>query len=240
MRTGRTSRSGTLQAIRSTLPPCVPPPGALRYVRHDDRTIAIDLTGRTQMKRILLSTLAAMLVLGLSAIAVQAHVGAPVRQADQATCAANGAGNDQGDDNPAGDREGTSGDDHENGTSSDDVIDGNAGDDDIAGDAGDDDICGDAGDDHMAGGAGDDKLSGGSGDDVESGGAGDDDIQGDKGDDRITGGPGADVIVAGAGNDRIFARDGRRDRISCGSGDDTVSADRLDRVTASCEHVRRS
>jgi Ca2+-binding RTX toxin-like protein len=200
----------------------------------------INPIGRTTMKRILLSALAAMLVLGLSAIAVQAHVGKPARQADQATCAATGGGNDQGDDNSSGDREGTAGDDNEHGTTGDDVVNGNAGDDDIAGEAGDDDLCGDAGDDHIVGGAGDDKLAGGPGDDVENGGAGDDDIEGDRGNDRLTGGRGADVIVGGRGNDRIFARDGRRDRISCGSGDDTVTADRLDRVTASCEHVHLS
>jgi Ca2+-binding RTX toxin-like protein len=82
-------------------------------------------------------------------------------------------------------------------------------------------------------------LAGGRGDDVENGGAGDDDLEGNPGDDRLTGGPGVDRLVAGAGNDRVFARDGRRDHISCGTGDDTVTADRTDAVARSCEHVHR-
>ena len=39
--------------------------------------------------------------------------------------------------------------------------------------------------------------------------------------------------------DRILARDGRRERISCGAGRDSVSADRRDVVARDCEVVRR-
>ena len=45
-------------------------------------------------------------------------------------------------------------------------------------------------------------------------------------------------MIAGRGNDRIFARDGRKDRISCGSGRDRVSADKIDVLTG-CERVTR-
>jgi hypothetical protein len=34
-------------------------------------------------------------------------------------------------------------------------------------------------------------------------------------------------------------RDNRRDHVSCGSGNDTVTADREDSVAKSCEHVSR-
>jgi hypothetical protein len=42
-----------------------------------------------------------------------------------------------------------------------------------------------------------------------------------------------------AGDDSINAVDRQRDRITCGAGNDTVHADREDRVWASCEHVVR-
>ena len=74
--------------------------------------------------------------------------------------------------------------------------------------------------------------------DVLKGLAGNDTILGLAGADAIDGGPGRDHVDAGPGNDRIQARDGAVDVIACGSGDDTVIADRDDRVSR-CEHVRR-
>jgi len=47
-----------------------------------------------------------------------------------------------------------------------------------------------------------------------------------------------DVIRAGAGNDRIHAGDRHTDRIDCGSGRDTVWADKVDKLTG-CEIVHR-
>ena len=47
------------------------------------------------------------------------------------------------------------------------------------------------------------------------------------------------MISGGAGNDTITARDGKRDRISCGSGRDKVTADKRDRVAKNCERVSR-
>jgi len=67
-----------------------------------------------------------------------------------------------------------------------------------------------------------------------------DHICGRKGADRILPGGGRDSVEAGAGPDVVFsAGDGRRDRISCGSGRDRVIADRRDRVARNCERVTR-
>jgi hypothetical protein len=46
-------------------------------------------------------------------------------------------------------------------------------------------------------------------------------------------------MSGGSGNDRIKARDGRKDRIDCGSGNDRVTADKKDKVAKNCEHVTR-
>jgi WD40-like Beta Propeller Repeat len=56
--------------------------------------------------------------------------------------------------------------------------------------------------------------------------------------DRLVVKRGTSRVVAGAGNDTIVAADGRREVIDCGSGRDTVSADRSD-VLVHCEVVRR-
>ena len=64
-------------------------------------------------------------------------------------------------------------------------------------------------------------------------------IAGTRAADVIEGTPSAgDVILAGAGNDRVHANDGHTDRVDCGSGRDTVWADRTDRL-AHCEIVHR-
>ena len=47
-----------------------------------------------------------------------------------------------------------------------------------------------------------------------------------------------DVISGLAGNDRIHANDGHTDRVNCGTGRDTVWADRRDKLTG-CEIVHR-
>jgi hypothetical protein len=44
-------------------------------------------------------------------------------------------------------------------------------------------------------------------------------------------------LWGGAVNDTLTARNGRRDKHNCGTGDDVAVADDLDVVTA-CEHVR--
>src|SRR4051794_1360146 len=105
----------------------------------------------------------------------------------------------------------------------------------------------------LAGGGGNDTLRAGDGADTLDGGPGDDDIDGGFGDDTITGGPARDPIPGARrggdcgplwckypyGNDTIDARDGERDSIVCGFGEDTVYADALDVVDGDCEHVSR-
>lgn len=54
--------------------------------------------------------------------------------------------------------------------------------------------------------------------------------------DVITPGAGADTVSAGAGDDTIHARDGVADHIDCGTGTDTVVADRVDTLIG-CENV---
>lgn len=83
--------------------------------------------------------------------------------------------------------------------------------------------------DVLVGTARNDRLFGRGGADV---------LRGLGGADRLDGGPGADRLDAGAGNDTILAKDGTRDRVSCGAGRDAVTADRKD-VLAGCEVVRR-
>jgi Tol biopolymer transport system component len=66
-----------------------------------------------------------------------------------------------------------------------------------------------------------------------------DHICGRRGADRIHPGYGKDYVTAGAGPDVIYARDGYGDLLTCGRGRDLVIADRTDKVSRSCERVRR-
>jgi hypothetical protein len=116
---------------------------------------------------------------------------------------------------------------------------GGRGNDTLDGKGGDDCLFGDAGNDKLRGGDGNDELTGGAGNDSLDGGIGNDRLSGGTGDDRIVGGAGTDRVSAGAGRDRISVRGGGRDQVNCGSGRDTVTADRTDKVSRSCEVVRR-
>jgi hypothetical protein len=69
---------------------------------------------------------------------------------------------------------------------------------------------------------------------------------GSAGPNELLTGPGNDLIVAGAGIDRVTAdagddtidvRDGFSDRVRCGPGSDSVTADTLDLIGADCEAV---
>jgi Ca2+-binding RTX toxin-like protein len=82
-------------------------------------------------------------------------------------------------------------------------------------------------------------LSGSSAGDVLDGTDGADIVCGLGGDDRITGGTGSDRLFGGDGDDTIDARDGAFDVVGCGTGTDTVHADRSDLVGRDCEHVTR-
>jgi Tol biopolymer transport system component len=123
------------------------------------------------------------------------------------------------------------------GTIGDDRFDGTLATDDIYALAGNDRVDGLSGDDTVDGGPGNDILIGGEGLDTLYGGEGDDLLRGDV----LYGGPGRDRLIGENGwAARIYARDGRRDRISCGTPrHDKVYADRVDRVERSCEHVFR-
>jgi Tol biopolymer transport system component len=64
-------------------------------------------------------------------------------------------------------------------------------------------------------------------------------IHGLGGDDRIAGRGGNDDLYGGPGDDALLARDGRADHLDCGPGRDSAVADRRDRVSRTCERVRR-
>ncbi|HEY8582423.1 MAG TPA: calcium-binding protein [Capillimicrobium sp.] len=105
----------------------------------------------------------------------------------------------------------------------------------------------------LVGSDGADRLRTPDSNDTIDGRGGDDELEGGNGDDRITGGPGKDTILGDAGsgscnflvcrlpqgNDTIRARDGARDSVDCGAGEDVVIADRKDRVASTCERVKR-
>ena len=52
-------------------------------------------------------------------------------------------------------------------------------------------------------------------------------------------GRGRDRVSGGSGNDTINTRDGERDTVTCGPGRDRVRADRIDTVARDCEIVQR-
>jgi len=95
------------------------------------------------------------------------------------------------------------------------------------------------GDDQAFGGRGDDRLSGEHGDDTLLGGRGDDKMVGGRGDDELFDDHGHDVLRGGPGNDRFSTRDGNRDTVHCGPGEDVAIGDMHDAYSG-CEHVYRS
>ena len=152
------------------------------------------------------------------------------------------------------------------GAAGDDRLEGSNGEDSLAGDAGADDLMGEQDADRLDGGAGADRLWGGGARDTIRGGAGGDVLRGQGGDDYLYGGAGADKprggpgddtitevpriyspteplgtgrnqVVGGGGRDRVNVANGRRDQVNCGSGTDTVKADKGDRLT-NCEKRR--
>ena len=100
------------------------------------------------------------------------------------------------------------------------------------------------------GGGGPDKLVGHDYVETIDGGPGDDVIEGGLNDDTLTGGPGEDRILGDSsqntcnflacrypfGNDTINARDGEKDSIDCGVGEDKAIVDPVD-VVSGCETV---
>lgn len=104
-----------------------------------------------------------------------------------------------------------------------DSIDGGRGNDCIDGGSSRDVVSGAIGNDRVYGGTGNDSINGGTGNDRLSGGSGNDSINAAFGRDIVTGGPGRDAINV--------ATAGRSARVNCGSGRDTVRANRNERRT---------
>src|SRR3954454_20286991 len=125
-----------------------------------------------------------------------------------------------------------------NGTPKNDVMKGLGGNDIINGLQGNDSIDGGTGNDRLSGSEGNDKISGGAGKDTLTGSTGNDKLDGGAGNDKIDGGPGTNSYSGGAGNDALNSANGKRERIDCGAGKDTVRADKSDTVKG-CEKVRR-
>jgi Ca2+-binding RTX toxin-like protein len=120
----------------------------------------------------------------------------------------------------------------------DDLLKGGAADDCLEGGAGADVLDGGEGNDRISGASGRDRLIGGKGDDKLTGGNGNDRLSGGSGNDVLSPGAGHDAIDGGAGDDTINAVDGVRETVVCGAGQDTVRADRRDRLRG-CEKVTR-
>ena len=91
--------------------------------------------------------------------------------------------------------------------------------------------------DRLVGTSGKDRIEGRGGNDRISGGRGNDTLLGGAGKDRLTGGPGEDTLLGGAGDDVLNSRDGARDSVYCGAGNDRVVADTMDVIAAGCEEV---
>lgn len=134
---------------------------------------------------------------------------------------------------------GGDGNDRLNGGEGRDTLEGASGNDVEDGGNGNDRASGGSGRDRMSGGAGNDALNGLSGNDTLSGGTGNDSLNGSTGNDKINGGSGKNKYAGGSGNDTITAANGRVETVDCGTGRDSVRADRKDRVKR-CERVRRT
>jgi Ca2+-binding RTX toxin-like protein len=109
----------------------------------------------------------------------------------------------------------------------------------INGTAGSNRLVGTAYADVLNGLGGNDLLYGMGGNDTLNGGTGKDRLYGGAGNDLLLPGAGADTVYGGAGNDVVRARDTVADVIDCGTGRDTVYADRHDKVAKNCEIVHR-
>jgi Ca2+-binding RTX toxin-like protein len=117
-------------------------------------------------------------------------------------------------------------------------------------------VCGGDGDDTVGGGEGQENVVAGGGRDLLVGGfdlvsgtpdPGADLLRGDKGkdflygqdgNDKVKGGKGKYRLTGGPGNDKLRARDGERDLVKCGGGQDSAWVDPDDTVKRSCEKVR--
>src|SRR5215217_5812328 len=134
------------------------------------------------------------------------------------------------------------------GTDKPDLLAGEKGDDEVRSLGGKDFVMGGPGNDVLNGGADNDSLIGDgrdeNGNDIIYGGPGDDgNLNGDDGNDVIYGGPGDDkldggpseAVYGGPGELLLGGGDGQRDKIYCGEGRDSYTADKEDYVDGSCE-----
>jgi Ca2+-binding RTX toxin-like protein len=143
------------------------------------------------------------------------------------------------------------------------TLSGGPGNDTLSGGSGFDLLIGDAGNDRLTGGNDTDTLHGGAGTDSLDGGSAADKLIGDAGTDTamytsrnkavtiaFDGGAkdgerregdnirfDVENVKTGSGNDRIDTRDGKRSRVTCGTGRDKVRSDKRDRVARNCEVV---
>ncbi|MGH2973755.1 MAG: calcium-binding protein [Solirubrobacterales bacterium] len=101
-------------------------------------------------------------------------------------------------------------------------------------------ISGGDGPDILIAGRARDQLYGGKGADrvVGSDGGSGNLLAGGGGTDTIAAGHARNLIMAGRGDDRIDARNGVRDWISCGPGNDRIVLDRHEEHVDRCEHLR--
>jgi Ca2+-binding RTX toxin-like protein len=152
--------------------------------------------------------------------------------------------------------DGSDGNDTISGGAGDDVLDGSSGDDALMGGADHDALTGDTGTDFLSGGLGSDTVdyaANKTGVTVDLDGNADDgvpgehdnvrpdieNIQGGYGPDVLTGSDDENILNGGDGNDTISSRDAVADRVACGKGADSVSADNVDEVEDKCEQVER-
>ncbi|MEY2517423.1 MAG: hypothetical protein QOJ89_4781 [bacterium] len=98
-------------------------------------------------------------------------------------------------------------------------------------------VGGSPGPDVITGNADANRLEGATGDDILDGAGGDDDLSGDEGADKLIGGAGNDNIDASFQSVGLSGVPDRADRVTCGAGDDRVTADPVDTVSADCELV---
>jgi Ca2+-binding RTX toxin-like protein len=101
-------------------------------------------------------------------------------------------------------------------------------------------LWGTAADDLLVGGDGSDTICGEAGNDTLIGGGGNDELFGGDGNDFLAGGPGWDIFNGDAGDDRIDARDGIREFVRGGSGNDSVIEDWSGEVLSGIESKTRS
>jgi RTX calcium-binding nonapeptide repeat (4 copies) len=113
--------------------------------------------------------------------------------------------------------------------------------DELHGDDGSNQIAGGPGDDRLVGRGGDDFVEGGPGADRVAAQAGEDFVDGQRDDDSVSGGDGSDVLDGGRDDDRLRGGDGpdvlRAGASRCGSGLDSASPARNDRVGRGCEEA---